>query len=124
MKRIVLRSIGACEMVIGLLQAAVAARNLASTDAYRIEYGILAAAGFLSFFLGLGLLLKKRLAVQGLIFFSSGIAFLKFLILGGIFELPPATELLFPKTAENVVSVFYHLAVVFTLFSLSHHRLD
>ncbi len=105
-------------MVIGMIQClSVIFKGPVSVDS-----GILLSAGCLSFFLGLGLIKQHVLAVRALLFFASGVAFSKFLILAGVFTLPPASQILLPKTLENGISILYHLVLVF--FLLKHVKIN
>lgn len=123
-KRFCIFFFGAVEITIGILQGGRAAAGAVFDAASAFECGVIAAAGFLSVSLGLGLLLRKELAVKALLFFASGVGFSKILILGGIFSLPPAARILFEKPAENWISLGYHLLLAGFLLAVSKHRLD
>lgn len=117
-KKIWFYCFGIIEVIIGLVQciSVIKSRDIG------IDSIILLSAGSLSFFLGLGLINEKVFAVRSLIFFASGVAFSKFMILGGVFSLPESSEILFSKSYENTVSIAYHLALVF--FLLKHVKLN
>ena len=123
LKNILIYFFSIAEISLGFIQCAVVFKNL-TPNGLDSENIVLLAAGFLSSILGLGLLLKKSLAAKALLFFASGVAFSKFLILGGVFTLPSSAQILFPKTIENTVSIVYHIVLVLFLFRTSKHHLD
>ena len=66
----------------------------------------------ISTFLGIGLLLSKRLAYQMLVYFSSVIVLSKFLIFADIIDLNHALATVIPSAVKNGISVIYHGFIV------------
>ena len=68
--------------------------------------------------IGIGLLRSNRLAYQLLLYFSSVIVFSKILIFAGIIQLNGALETNIPNSFKNIISILYHVAVI---YFLTHH---
>ena len=71
--------------------------------------------GFLSTFIGIGILKLKQPAYQLLLYFASVIILSKILIFMNIIQLNGALETAVPTSIKNLISIFYHGFIVLYL---------
>lgn len=62
--------------------------------------------------LGIGILRYRLLARNLLMFFAGYIVLTKILIFCGLIILPPPFETLIPPSVKNIISLFYHVAII------------
>lgn len=113
----ILRAIGIAEILIGgvtLLTNFVSlalSLNPKSTNVFIF----VTVTGTLSTLIGIGILMRDKLAYQGLLYFASVIILSKVLIFAGIIHLNGALESTLPGDLKNSVSIAYHGSLLYLL---------
>ena len=120
----ILTTIGVLEILIGA--ASFLGVMAALARGHVIEQNILTFLVFtssISTALGIGILKFNTTAYDLLIYFSSIVVLSKILLFTGIISLNGSPEGLVPASFRNIISVFYHLFLIYYLRSKNIHAL-
>ncbi|NQU74158.1 MAG: hypothetical protein HQ547_05565 [Candidatus Omnitrophica bacterium] len=114
-KKLSIALFGYTEVIIGIatLLSLVAAKIIwGATKPIGVSVFVSSTA-LVSFTLGVGILKYKMLARKLLIFFAGYIVLTKIFIFSGLVTLSPPFEVLIPSSVKDIISLIYHLLIVF-----------